>query len=164
MHSVTLGATTIRECERCLGLWVDVPSFEKICANREQQAALLGAASPAPTKLVQDRQSTLCSLSRMQATDESDQLCALFRRGGGHLQGTRNMVRPRGVEPNCGIHTGRRIRRGTGQRKSGARGRTPQSGTTDRTGDARRLPVSPNRTMNATKDCFRGKPLKNLLG
>jgi Zn-finger nucleic acid-binding protein len=54
MHSVTLGATTIRECERCLGLWVDVPSFEKICADREQQAAALGAASPAPTKLVQD--------------------------------------------------------------------------------------------------------------
>lgn len=33
---------------------VDVPSFEKICADREQQAAALGAASPAPTKLVQD--------------------------------------------------------------------------------------------------------------
>lgn len=31
-----------------MGLWVDVPSFEKICADREQQAAVLGAASPAP--------------------------------------------------------------------------------------------------------------------
>ena len=54
MQSVTLGATTIRECERCLGLWVDVESFEKICADREQQAAALGAASPEPTKLIQD--------------------------------------------------------------------------------------------------------------
>jgi Zn-finger nucleic acid-binding protein len=27
---------------------VDVPSFEKICADREQQAAVLGAASPVP--------------------------------------------------------------------------------------------------------------------
>ncbi len=27
---------------------MDVPSFEKICADREQQAAVLGAASPAP--------------------------------------------------------------------------------------------------------------------
>ena len=54
MHSLVLGATAIRECERCLGLWVDVPAFEKICADREQQAAVLGAASPAPTKLVQD--------------------------------------------------------------------------------------------------------------
>ena len=53
MHSLLLGTTVIRECERCLGLWVDVPAFEKICADREQQAAVLGAASPAPTKPVQ---------------------------------------------------------------------------------------------------------------
>ncbi len=31
----------------------DLPAFEKICADREQQAAVLGAASPAPTKPVQ---------------------------------------------------------------------------------------------------------------
>ena len=54
MNSITLGTTAIRECERCLGLWVDVPAFEKICADREQQAAVLGAASPEPTKPVQD--------------------------------------------------------------------------------------------------------------
>ncbi|MGI8734147.1 MAG: zf-TFIIB domain-containing protein [Pyrinomonadaceae bacterium] len=53
MHSIMLGAARIRECERCIGLWVDVPSLEKICADREQQAAVLGAASPAPTKEVQ---------------------------------------------------------------------------------------------------------------
>ena len=54
MHSIMLGATAIQECERCLGLWVDVASFEKICADREQQAAVLGAASPAPEKSVQE--------------------------------------------------------------------------------------------------------------
>jgi Zn-finger nucleic acid-binding protein len=48
MQAVVIGSTTVQECERCLGLWVDVPSFEKICADREQQAAVLGAASPAP--------------------------------------------------------------------------------------------------------------------
>ena len=53
MHSLMLGSAAIRECERCLGLWVDVPAFEKICADREQQAAVLGAASAAPTKPVQ---------------------------------------------------------------------------------------------------------------
>ena len=31
------------------GLWVDVRSFEKICADREQQSAVLGTASPAST-------------------------------------------------------------------------------------------------------------------
>ncbi len=48
MQGVAIGSTTIRECERCSGLWVDVRSFEKICADRGQQAAVLGAASPAP--------------------------------------------------------------------------------------------------------------------
>jgi Zn-finger nucleic acid-binding protein len=47
MVSVTIGAAGVLECERCLGLWLDVPSFEKICADREQQSAVLGAASHA---------------------------------------------------------------------------------------------------------------------
>ena len=38
----------MRECERCVGLWVEVAAFEKICADREQQSAVLGAALPAP--------------------------------------------------------------------------------------------------------------------
>ena len=54
MQSVRLGATTVQECERCHGLWLDVPSFENICANREQQAAVLGGASVAPTNLVRE--------------------------------------------------------------------------------------------------------------
>jgi len=47
MVSVTIGSTTVLECEQCLGLWIDVPSFEKICADREQQSVVLGAAAPA---------------------------------------------------------------------------------------------------------------------
>ena len=46
---VTLGLTAVLECERCLGLWLDVASFEKICADREQQSAVLGVASHAGT-------------------------------------------------------------------------------------------------------------------
>jgi Zn-finger nucleic acid-binding protein len=48
MVLVTLGLTTVLECEHCLGLWLEVASFEKICADREQQSAVLGAASHAP--------------------------------------------------------------------------------------------------------------------
>ena len=48
MASVTIGSTATRECARCGGLWVEVAAFEKICANREQQSAVLGVASPAP--------------------------------------------------------------------------------------------------------------------
>lgn len=44
MERITLGTTSLRECKDCDGLWVDVASFEQICANREQQSAVLGAA------------------------------------------------------------------------------------------------------------------------
>ena len=47
MPSVAIGATAMRECERCAGLWVEVAALEKICADREQQSAVLGAATPA---------------------------------------------------------------------------------------------------------------------
>jgi Zn-finger nucleic acid-binding protein len=52
MGGAVLGATTLRECGQCGGLWVDMASFEQICADREHQAAVLGAASPAPSNAV----------------------------------------------------------------------------------------------------------------
>lgn len=54
MQAVVIGAAAVRECSGCSGLWLDVSSFEKICANREQQAAVLGGASPAPTHEASD--------------------------------------------------------------------------------------------------------------
>ena len=48
MKSVSLGTTAARECEKCGGLWIEVAAFEKICADRERQSAVLGAASPVP--------------------------------------------------------------------------------------------------------------------
>jgi Zn-finger nucleic acid-binding protein len=48
MASVTIGTASVRECERCEGLWLETSVFESICANREQQAAVLGAAILAP--------------------------------------------------------------------------------------------------------------------
>jgi Zn-finger nucleic acid-binding protein len=48
MSSITLGATAMRECEKCEGLWIEVAAFEKICSDREQQSAVLGPASPVP--------------------------------------------------------------------------------------------------------------------
>jgi Zn-finger nucleic acid-binding protein len=44
-HSVSIGASTVLECSKCSGLWLDTATFEKICNDREQQAAVLGAAS-----------------------------------------------------------------------------------------------------------------------
>jgi Zn-finger nucleic acid-binding protein len=48
MTPIMLGQTAIRECEKCEGLWVELAAFEKICADRAQHAAVLGAALPAP--------------------------------------------------------------------------------------------------------------------
>ena len=54
MNSIEIGATPLRECSRCEGVWVDVRSFEKICADREQQSVVLGVASQAPTHAVRE--------------------------------------------------------------------------------------------------------------
>lgn len=55
MTAVTIGVTKVLECEKCFGLWLDVASFEKICADREQQSAVLGMASHAPTSAMPEK-------------------------------------------------------------------------------------------------------------
>lgn len=45
LQSVAIGESHVLECGRCFGLWLTASVFEKICADREQQAAVLGAAS-----------------------------------------------------------------------------------------------------------------------
>ncbi len=32
----------LRECDRCSGIWSDIQTFEDLCSNKEQQAAVLG--------------------------------------------------------------------------------------------------------------------------
>lgn len=53
---VKLGTLEVAECEKCDGLWVERTAFEELCANREEQASILGSASeippaPAETKI-----------------------------------------------------------------------------------------------------------------
>lgn len=45
MQFVTVGTAELTECNGCGGIWVEIADFEKICADREQQSAVLGAAS-----------------------------------------------------------------------------------------------------------------------
>jgi Zn-finger nucleic acid-binding protein len=54
MEGILIGTTAVRECKKCEGLWLDVAAFEKICAESEQQSAVLGAASPLPGQSAQD--------------------------------------------------------------------------------------------------------------
>ena len=48
LQAVALGASQVHECPQCTGLWVDVETFQQICADRDQQAAVLGGATPDP--------------------------------------------------------------------------------------------------------------------
>lgn len=41
----TLAATTLHECDKCYGVWLDSVTFEQICRDSEQQAAILGSAN-----------------------------------------------------------------------------------------------------------------------
>jgi len=42
MEAVLIGKTHLEECPRCEGVWADADSVRKICADQEQQAAVLG--------------------------------------------------------------------------------------------------------------------------
>jgi Zn-finger nucleic acid-binding protein len=48
MDTVVVGATNLRECPQCEGIWADAESLQKICADREQQAAVLGIPHSLP--------------------------------------------------------------------------------------------------------------------
>jgi len=41
MRTIQVGAARLLECERCRGTWVDAATFEHICADGEDQAAVL---------------------------------------------------------------------------------------------------------------------------
>jgi len=50
MTEVSVGDTSMLECPRCRGTWVDAPTFEHICASHEAQAAVIHHTAPAPPR------------------------------------------------------------------------------------------------------------------
>jgi Zn-finger nucleic acid-binding protein len=48
LETVLVGNTNLRECPECEGIWMDNASFDQICADREQQSAVLGMAFSLP--------------------------------------------------------------------------------------------------------------------
>jgi len=46
MDTVVIGTTNLSECPKCEGIWANAASLQKICADREQQSAVLGTATP----------------------------------------------------------------------------------------------------------------------
>jgi Zn-finger nucleic acid-binding protein len=49
LDAVVIGGSNLRECPKCEGIWTDAETLRQICANREQQAAVLGMATHLPT-------------------------------------------------------------------------------------------------------------------
>lgn len=45
MESVVIGKANLTECPRCEGVWVDAATLQQICADRDEQAAVLGMPS-----------------------------------------------------------------------------------------------------------------------
>ncbi|MBP6003655.1 MAG: zf-TFIIB domain-containing protein [Pyrinomonadaceae bacterium] len=42
LDHLSIGSTNFRECSKCDGLWSNVEDFERLCATREEQSAVLG--------------------------------------------------------------------------------------------------------------------------
>jgi len=42
LELLQIGETSLRECRRCDGIWAEVETFERLCAEREERAAVLG--------------------------------------------------------------------------------------------------------------------------
>lgn len=55
MHWVRVGDVDLLECANCDGTWVEAAAFERLCAQREQQAAVLQRK---PAEVKTDAQST----------------------------------------------------------------------------------------------------------
>ena len=48
MTEVTVGETTLLDCQACDGLWIGADAFERLCSSREAQAAVLHQPTPEP--------------------------------------------------------------------------------------------------------------------
>jgi Zn-finger nucleic acid-binding protein len=60
MHWIRVGEVDLLECASCDGTWIETAAFERLCAQREQQSAVIhkGAESrkpPAPALIGPDR-------------------------------------------------------------------------------------------------------------
>ena len=63
MRHVQIGATGLVECERCDAVWIDADAFERMCTDREAQAAVLhrlGGRAQLPSGPVKYRKCVRC--------------------------------------------------------------------------------------------------------
>ena len=46
LQTLAVEGLELGECERCDGMWIDVATFERVCADQEKQAAVLRSMKP----------------------------------------------------------------------------------------------------------------------
>lgn len=46
MKAFMIGASSLRECPQCEGMWTPVETLQQICTQQEKQAAVLGMSAP----------------------------------------------------------------------------------------------------------------------
>jgi Zn-finger nucleic acid-binding protein len=51
LQSLNIASTNVRECLRCGGFWMGVETFETLCADKEEQAAVINYAGTKPREL-----------------------------------------------------------------------------------------------------------------
>lgn len=84
---VELGTSALMECPACDGVWIEADVFERLCADREAQAAVLhrfaGGSQPVEAKRVQYRPCVQCGkmMNRVNA-GELHQIVEFIHAGG----------------------------------------------------------------------------------
>ena len=92
MAAVGIGGTPVLECPACDGLWLEAQAFERICADRESQAAVLhrpATGSPAAEHRVSYRPCVSCGtmMNRVNFAQISGVVVGVCRAHGTFLDG-----------------------------------------------------------------------------
>ena len=107
MRWITVGDLDLLECEACDGTWIEADAFERLCASRESQAAVLHG-DPARRRAPSARSRPLSPVSALRHDDEPHELRAPLGDGRRRLPRARDVPRPRRAAPGRSIHSRRR--------------------------------------------------------
>ena len=127
MSPARVGSLSLAECTACSGVWVSARRFERLCADREAQSAVLhGGALRGQTgaEPMADTARALPAVSALPEIDEQGEFRQRRESRARHLPRARHVLRSRRAAPRRDVHPGRRPGTRAGPRTRGAEGRT----------------------------------------
>ncbi len=114
MHWIRIGDVDLLECASCDGTWIEAAAFERLCAQREQQAIIVqkGADSrtAAARALTGARSRAVPPLPAVRKNDEPAEFRPAVWARSSIRAAPRNVSRSRGASPGGAIHSRRRLR------------------------------------------------------